>query len=267
MNMQVIWLSMIQGLTEFLPVSSSGHLILFGKFSNFGDQGQIIDIALHVGSLFAILIYFFSTIQDMIIGLYKNKLKPNFDDFGVRLSYFVVIATIPAIVIGGMLKFFGMDWARNIELIAYLLIIFGILLWYADKYKSTDKSLSDMKLKDAIIIGFAQCMAFIPGTSRSGITITFGRFLGFKRSDVAKFSMLLSIPSILAAGVLAFIEFQNSAELIGDLSISATIIFSFIFSFIAIYLMMKWLRYKTFLPFVIYRIIVGLILLFYVYGG
>jgi undecaprenyl-diphosphatase len=260
-SLHIFWLSIIQGLTEFLPVSSSGHLILFAKYTTFRDQGQTIDIALHIGSLIAVIYYFWNTIKGMIVELFQHKLKPKFEIENIRIAYYLLFATIPAIIIGGTLSYFGMNWVRTTKLIGWMLIIYSLLLWYADTKFSTQKSLSDMRLWEAIAIGFAQCLAFLPGTSRSGVTITVGRFLGFNRSEIAKFSMLLSIPAILAAGFLAAYHiYQGSA--ITELNLAYQAIgWSFIFSFLAIFLMMKWLRFATFLPFVIYRIILGILLL------
>ena len=265
-DMQIIGLSLIQGLTEFLPVSSSGHLILFATYAGFGDQGQEIDIALHIGSLIAVVLYFWSTIKLMLQELWQNKFKPVLDNFGVRLAYYLLFATLPAIVIGGVLTFWGMEWTRNTKLIGWLLIIYSILLWYADTYFKTDKTLKEMKLKDAMIIGFVQCLAFFPGTSRSGVTITVGRFLGYNRSEVAKFSMLLSIPSILAAGILTAYNLYQENALSQMINAFEAIGWSFVFSFLAILFMMKWLRHATFLPFVIYRIILGITLLLDAYS-
>ena len=265
-DMQVFWLALIQGLTEFLPVSSSGHLILFSKYTSFADQGQVIDIALHIGSLIAVVLYFGKTIQQMLVDLFKEKFLPNFQVEGVRLAYYIICATIPAIVIGGALKYIGMDWTRSTKLIGWLLIIYSIILWYADTKFSTSKTLKEMRLKDAIFIGFAQCLAFLPGTSRSGVTITVGRFLGYNRSEVAKFSMLLSVPAILAAGILAMYEIYQGGELSQLTMAYQAIGLSFVFSLSAIFLMMQWLRHATYLPFVIYRIILGICLLLDAYN-
>lgn len=265
-SLHIFWLALIQGLTEFLPVSSSGHLILFSKFTHYEDQGQAIDIALHIGSLIAVVLYFWPTIKGMIVDLTKNKILPKFDVANVKLAYFLLIATVPAIVIGGVLSFFGMEWVRSAKLIGWTLIIYAIILWYADTKFSATKDLSQMKLSEAILVGFAQCLAFVPGTSRSGVTITMGRLLGFNRSEIAKFSMLLSIPSIMAAGVLAIYALLNSGEVAKLAMAYQSVALSFIFSFIAIWGMMKWLQTKTFLPFVIYRIILGALLLANAYG-
>lgn len=265
-NINIIWLAFIQGFTEFLPVSSSGHLILFAKYLSNIDQGQAIDIALHIGSLIAVVLYFRTTIKTMFLDLLKEKFKPNFEIMGVRLAYFIVIATIPAIIIGGILSFLGTSWTRNTLLIGYLLIIYSILLWYADTKFNTTKTIASMNMRDAILIGFAQTLAFLPGTSRSGITITMGRFLGYNRSEVAKFSMLLSIPSILCAGFLATYTLYQAGNTAQIISGSYAILYSFIFSYIAILFMMKWLRTKTFLPFIIYRIILGTLLILDAYS-
>ena len=265
-NLNIFWLAFIQGFTEFLPVSSSGHLVLFAKYISSNDQGQAIDIALHIGSLIAVVLYFGNSIKKMLVALWQNKFKPNFQNKDVRLAYFIVIATIPAIIIGGALSYFGTSWTRNTKLIGYLLIIYSFLLWYADAKFKTNKNLEKMSLRDAILIGFAQTLAFLPGTSRSGVTITMGRFLGYNRSEVAKFSMLLSIPSILAAGILAMYSLYQANEIAQLIMGFQAIIWSFVFSFVAILFMMKWLRTKTFLPFIIYRIILGILLLLDAYS-
>lgn len=265
-NIQVFWLSLIQGFTEFLPVSSSGHLVLFAKYGGFADQGQAIDIALHIGSLIAVVLYFWKTICDMVKSLWINKFKPNFEISGIKLAYFIIIATIPAVIIGGMLSYFGTEWTRSTKLIGWLLIVYSILLWYADTYFSTSKDLKLMTLKDAMLIGFAQSLAFLPGTSRSGVTITMGRFLGYNRSEVAKFSMLLSIPAIVAAATLTGWEVWQQGNLKEIIWIFDGVIYSYLSSIIAIYVVMWWLKKSTFMPFVVYRIILGSILLLDSYG-
>lgn len=265
-SMHIFWLALIQGLTEFLPVSSSGHLILFAKLTSYGDQGQAIDIALHIGSLIAVVLYFWQTIKTMLQGLWQNKFLPNFENSGVRLAYYILFATIPAIVIGGIFSYIGTDWTRSTKLIGIMLITYSLVLWYADTKFSTAKTLKEMYLRDALLIGFAQCLAFIPGTSRSGVTITMGRFLGYNRAEVAKFSMLLSIPSILAAGIVAAYMVYTGTEFARITMAYQAVGMSFVFSFLAIFLMMRWLRFATFLPFVIYRIVLGTALLLNAYG-
>lgn len=265
-TINLILIAILQGITEFLPVSSSGHLILFSKFTSFPDQGLAMDIALHVGSILAVIIYFSEELYKMLLGLIKNYFLPNFKDYGNRIFYLICIATIPAIFAGILFKLYGADLVRNTKLIGWTIIIFGILLYFSDKIGMTIKKMDHLKISDVIIIGLAQCIALIPGTSRSGITITAGRFLGLERTEAAKFSMLLAIPTIIAAGCLAAFELYRIDNLSTIIYAIDCVTYSFISSIIVIYIMMWWLKTKTFLPFVIYRIILGTFLLLHSYG-
>ena len=195
-------LSALQGLTEFLPVSSSGHLILFSKFTTFPDQGLALDVAVHVGSILAVMIYFSETIWEMIKGVIKTWFIPNFKNPGSKLAWLIVIGTIPAVLAGLYLVKNGTEELRSAKLIGWTMLSFGILLYIADTVGMTIRKISHLTILDALLIGLAQCLALIPGTSRSGITITMGRFLGLERRDAAKFAMLLSIPTIAGAGFL-----------------------------------------------------------------
>lgn len=265
-TLQMVLLAIVQGLTEFLPVSSSGHLILFSKLTSFPDQGIAVDIALHIGSLAAVLIYFHKTIAEMFVGVFQNNLLPAFRNYGNRLAYLIIMASLPALAVGFMLRNYGMDGLRNPKLIGWTILIYGLILYFADKYGKTNKTTADITIKEALIIGFAQCLALIPGTSRSGITITMARFLGIDRSESAKFSMLLSIPTILAAGTLEgyrMLKNGSHGEILWAMDAAA---YSFAASILVIFLMMKWLKKSTFLPFVIYRIVLGIALLAYSYG-
>lgn len=265
-TLQLIWLAAVQGLTEFLPVSSSGHLILFARFSGFADQGIAMDIALHIGSLVAVLIYFHKTVGEMFWGVLKTKLLPEWKDYGNRLAYLILIASIPALIVGFVLRNYGMDWLRNPKIIGWTILFYGLLLYVADRVGKTTRTTADLSVKDAMLIGLAQCLALIPGTSRSGITITMARFLGVDRSEAAKFSMLLSVPTILAAGALEswrlFVQ-GKSAEILNAADAAG---YSFVASILVIFIMMKWLKKATFLPFVVYRVILGLALILYSYG-
>lgn len=265
-EIQIIWLALLQGITEFLPVSSSGHLILFSKFTDFPDQGAAMDVALHIGSIFAVVIYFLPTLWKMLVDLLKAHFLPDFKIDGVKLFYLLLIATIPALVCGAALKFYGMEWMRNTKLIGWNIMLYGILLWVADWSSATQKTIGKMTFKDAISVGAAQCLALLPGTSRSGITITMCRFLGLERREAAKFSMLLSIPTILAAGMLAAYGLWQSGDYEQIGAAFSAVGYSFVFSMAAIFLLMQWLKKWSFLPFVIYRIILGGVLLLDAYG-
>lgn len=264
--MQTIWLAIVQGLTEFLPVSSSGHLILFAKFTSFEDQGLAVDIALHVGSLLAVMIYFHKDILQMVKGIFSKYLLPDFKNSGNKLAYMIIIASIPALILGFILRNFGMESLRSARVIGWNILIYGLILFYADKVGKNNKTSDDIGYKEAVLIGVAQCLALIPGTSRSGITITMARFLGINRSDAAKFSMLLSIPTILAAGALEVFRLWRNSTLTDICDTLDAIGYSFVASIMVIFFMMKWVRKFSFLPFVIYRVVLGTALILYSYG-
>ncbi|HCU59412.1 MAG TPA: undecaprenyl-diphosphate phosphatase [Alphaproteobacteria bacterium] len=257
----IIALAIVQGLTEFLPVSSSGHLILFSRLTNLQDQGVGIDVALHIGSLFAVVIYFRHEIIEMIKELFAAKLKPDFSKPYNRLAYLLLIASVPALIAGFCLRNFGMEFLRNPKIIGCTILFYGLVLYFADRFFNSRRDLRDIKIKDAILIGLAQCLALVPGTSRSGITITMGRFLKISRVDAAKFSMMLSIPVIAAAGCLEGYRLFAQGNISEILAAFDAIFYSFIASYVVIYLMMKWLQKWTYLPFVIYRVILGLLIL------
>ena len=174
--MQTIWLAIVQGLTEFLPVSSSGHLILFAKFTSFEDQGLAVDIALHVGSLLAVMIYFHQDIFKMLKGVLQKCFLPDFNVQGNKLAYLIVLASIPALILGFWLRNFGMESLRSAGVIGWTILLYGIVLYIADRYGKNIKTTDDIGVKEAVLIGLAQCLALVPGTSRSGITITMARF-------------------------------------------------------------------------------------------
>lgn len=265
-NIQILYLSLLQGITEFLPVSSSGHLILMSKFTSFPDQGLALDVAVHFGSILAVMIYFSATIWEIIKGVFKTRFIPSFKNEGAKLFWLIIIGTIPAIVAGYFLKQYGMDWLRNTKIIGWTILGYGILLFIADKFSMTIRQIKHMGVVDAIVIGCAQCLALIPGTSRSGATITFARFLGLERREAAKFSMLLSIPAIFGATVLTGYEVWQAGNFQEISWMFDGVIYSYISSIVAIYIVMWWLKKSTFMPFVVYRIILGSILLLDSYG-
>lgn len=265
-ELQIIWLSLLQGITEFLPVSSSGHLILFSKFTEFQDQGTAMDVALHIGSIFAVIIYFSPTLWEMLKGLIKTKFLPSTKVEGAQLFYLLAVATIPVLFCGAALKYFGTEWLRSTKLIGWNILIYALILWVMDTWAVTVRKIRNLEYKDAIFIGLAQCLALFPGTSRSGVTITMCRFLGMERREAAKFSMLLAIPAILAAGLLAGYELWQSGDMKQIADAINAVGYSFIFSMAAIFILMQWLKKWSFLPFVIYRVALGTLLLLDAYG-
>jgi undecaprenyl-diphosphatase len=262
----IIILAIIQGVTEFLPVSSSGHLVLThtllgdGKPDLCWETNRLIDVAVHVGTLLSVLFYFRKDILMMLYGI----LKPKSDGF--NLSLYIIIASVPVIIAGFALQMAQPSFLCLVEVMAWMTLIFGIVLYFADKVDD-GKELKEMTWKSAFLIGLSQMLALIPGVSRSGITMISARFLGFSRVDAAKFSLLLSIIAISGAGFLTSLDLVEGGNISLGLDVAAAVILSFIAGYIAISLMMKWLSKATFMPFVIYRVALGIILLGLIYGG
>lgn len=263
---QLILISLIQGITEFLPVSSSGHLILLPSLTALQDQGQAIDVAVHVGTLVAVIIYFWQDVKEGLIGI-PRLVRGRVDTPGARLALGLVIATIPTIIAGVLLHVSGLsDALRSVAVIGWTMLVFGIVLYIADQWGKTTKTATEWGVRDAVIMGLWQVLALVPGTSRSGITITGARQLGYSREDGAKISMLMSIPIIIASGVLlgADVALHNETGLIRDMSIAAGL--SMISALATLTLMMRLLKSVSFTPYVIYRVVLGLALLWIAYS-
>ncbi|MCX7545325.1 undecaprenyl-diphosphate phosphatase [Marinicella gelatinilytica] len=239
-------LALIQGLTEFLPVSSSAHLILVGLLSDWQDQGLVIDVAAHLGSLLAVLIYFRRDIVALLSGREK------------KLFIQIVIASLPIVVAGLLLAGVYSDYGRSIPVIAAASIFFGVLLWYSQRWAG-DKNINN---KSALLVGIAQCLALIPGASRSGVTITAGMALGLSKSAAARFSFLLAIPTLLMATAYAGLKWYKEPTLIDVNAVVLVIALSFVFAWLVIALFMKFIERIDFIWFMLYRILLALILLF-----
>lgn len=257
--------ALIQGLTEFLPVSSSGHLILLPNLTGAEDQGQFIDIAVHVGTLGAVILFFWKDVRIGLLGV-PRMLTGKVDTPGAKLAFLLAIATIPVIVFGLILSVTGLSEAmRSITVIGWTMLIFGIVLYVVDQKGGTEKREADWSLRDAVIMGLWQALALIPGTSRSGATISAARALGYNREDGAKLAMLMSIPTIFASGLFLTLDVIADADMdaLKDGAIAA--VFAFIAALAALALMMRLLKSVSFTPYVIYRVILGLILLWIAY--
>lgn len=258
-------LALVQGITEFLPISSSGHLVLVPYVMQWQDQGLMMDIAVHVGTLGAVMVYAWREIGMMLTGLWK-LLRGRIDQ-GTRLMLQVIVGSIPVVIAGFMIAKYAGGMLRSVEIIGWTTLGFGLLLGLADRVGMTVRRLEHMSYGSALAIGMAQVLALIPGTSRSGITMTMARFLGFERADAARFSLLLSIPAIAGAGTLTGIDLWQS----GDVSLTRDVLIaaglSFASALVAITLMMTWLKHAGFMPFVVYRILLGALLLYLVYGA
>ena len=257
-------LALIQGITEFLPISSSGHLILVPAFTGWPDQGLVIDVAVHVGTLGAVILYFWRDLGAMALGL--GRLIKSRDDPGARLAGLLVVGTLPALIAGFFLNRYYPGGIRGLEMIAWTTLGFGALLYIADRFGMTVRCIEHLTYGDTLIIGLAQALALVPGTSRSGITMTAARFLGLERKEAARFSLLLSIPVIIGAGTLKGLELYRAGDmpLTGDAFIAAG--FAFVAALAAITAMMAWLRRANFTPFVAYRMVLGAFLLAAAYG-
>ena len=249
--LEIFLLSIIQGVSEFLPVSSASHLIIASNIYEFVNQSLLIDISLHLGSLLAILFYF----KEDIFDLNKNK----------NLFYKIAIGTIPLILFGYLL--YSTDiihQLRNIKVIAWATLFFGILLYIADKNKFLKKIDTDFNMKSVLIIGFFQVLALIPGVSRAGITITAGRILGFDRTDSTKISFYLSIPALLGASTLGIKDlFKENIDF--NLLVLVGVFLSFLFSLITIKIFFKFIKNFSLNVFVIYRIFLAIILFYIIY--
>jgi len=259
---QWIVLAVLQGVTEFLPISSSAHLILPSQLLGWVDQGLAFDIAVHVGSLLAVILYFRKTILQLAIHFCLSLIKKKHEPGLARQGWFIIIATIPAVIVGYLAEGFIETSLRSILVIAVTTTVFGLVLWWADAKASQRRNLEQLTWKDALLIGLAQAIALIPGTSRSGITMTAGLMLGLNKVDTARFSFLLSIPLIMAAGLLKTIELIQTPSAFDIQALMVGSVISFVSAFACIMLFLKWIERSGFLPFVIYRLFLGAVLFF-----
>lgn len=260
---QLIFLALIQGLTEFLPISSSGHLTLVHVLTGWADQGLMVDVAVHAGTLGAVLIYFRRDVWKMIVGsfmLLRGRMTPD-----GRLALYIVAATLPVIFFGyALLKSGLVGSLRTAEIVAWSNLFFAVFLWLSDRIGMTVRRLEHLSWGSAIVIGFAQVLALIPGASRAGVTISAARFLGFERAEAARFSMLLSIPTILGAGVATSAEVYQAGDMALGLDMMVAALLSLLAALGAIHIFMKMMTHMTLTPFVIYRLVLGVLLLAWV---
>lgn len=264
--LHLILVAIIQGITEFLPISSSGHLILLPNLLGLPDQGQVIDVAVHVGTLGAVMLYFRQEVARIFKGVLQ-MLKGQFSGPDAQLALLLGLATVPVVIAGLILKLTGGDdMLRSVTVIAWSTLFFGLVLWWADRTGKAEKTSADWSMRDAITMGLWQVLALIPGTSRSGITITGARQLGYAREDAARLAMLMSIPTIIASGALLGLEVASTMDSGAAKDAGIAAIFAFFAALAALHFMMRLLKSVSFTPYVIYRIALGVILLIYSYG-
>lgn len=272
--LHVVILAVVQGITEFLPISSSGHLVLaWEAFDAAGMAGieqaesdrLTLDIAVHVGTLAAVCLYAWREVGQMAGGIARLALgrwTP-----GARLAALVIVGSLPLVLVGGLFKEQVAAILRDTAVVAWATIGFGIVLYIADRSAMTFRRIEHMTFNAALVIGLAQVLALIPGTSRSGITMTAARALGFERVESARFSLLLAIPAILGAGSLAGYDLYESGNVVLGHEALVGAALSFAVALAAIMLMIGWLKRASFTPFVVYRILLGGVLLWWVYGA
>ncbi len=261
---QALALAVIQGLTEFLPVSSSAHLILPSQVLGWPDQGLAFDVAVHVGTLLAVVLYFRQDVITLIAAWFSSVIKQEHSEES-KLAWLIILATIPAGVAGIVFNETIETHLRSSAVIATTTVLFGLLLWWSDIKGRRTRSLPTINWKDAVIIGFSQALALIPGTSRSGITMTAALLIGFNREAAARYSFLLSIPLIAAAGLLKGVELAQTGTDAQWAMVGVGTIASFFSAYACIHLFLSFLERIGFTPFVIYRLLLGALLGLYLF--
>ncbi|GGC64715.1 undecaprenyl-diphosphate phosphatase [Marinobacter halophilus] len=253
---QAFFLGLLQGLTEFLPISSSGHLILVPAFFDWADQGVGFDLAVHIGTLLAVVLYFRKDVlaitHDGLLSLAKRRMIGQ-----GNLAWFLVIGTIPAGLAGLALLDMIDNELRAVEVMFVTTLVFGLLLGWADWLPKKNRTMDSLTWKDAVIVGCAQALALVPGTSRSGVTITAGLFLGLSREAASRFSFLLAIPIIALAGSVKLLEVATSDILVDWSGFLVGGVTSFLTAITAIHFFLKWLNKIGMWPYVVYRIILA----------
>lgn len=265
--LDLVALALIQGITEFLPISSSGHLVLWPLLTGRADQGVTMDVAVHVGTLAAVCLYFRSDAWQLLAGL-ADVARGRLGTEAARLFLLLALATLPAMAAGLALKLTGaVDALRALAVIGWTTLLGGLLLWLADRRGAQRRQGAEWGIGDAVIMGLMQALALVPGTSRSGITMTAARLLGFQRVGAARLSLLMAIPVTLAAGALETAELVRTGDFAPAGHLLAGAGLSFVAALAAIAVMMRMFRREwTMLPFVLYRLALGAGLLAIAYG-
>jgi undecaprenyl-diphosphatase len=262
--LEAIVLGIIQGLTEFLPISSSGHLRIVPAFLGWDDPGAEFTAVIQLGTMVAELIFFRHDLLRIARGFFGSLVKPELrGTLDARMGWYLIFATIPIGVLGLAFENDIETGARNLKLIGTTLIVLGLILLLADRMSKRERGMGELKLKDGLIMGSAQALALVPGVSRSGATITAGLFLGLERAAAARFSFLLSIPAVVLSGLFQLygIAFGGEAPDIGFGTLAVSTLFAFIFGYAAIAFILRYLATHTTLLFVVYRVVLGTLVL------
>lgn len=260
--LQAVLLGLIQGLTEFLPVSSSAHLVILPELGDWAYMGKSFDVALHFGTLVAIIAYFREDVMKLLVGCYGLLVERKIgDDAYRRMALLLVLGTVPVAIVGLLLEDQVEEWFNGIGSISTMLVVFGLLLLWADRQGSQKRGLWSLNWTEVLTIGVVQALALMPGVSRSGATMTAGMFLGLTREEAARFSFLLSLPAIAGAAGLKAIRLLNDPEMAATLvpTLVGTVTAA-ISGFLCIHYLLRFLRKQSFLPFVVYRVALGIAL-------
>ncbi len=266
---QSVMLGIVQGLTEFLPISSSAHLRIVPAIFGWDDPGAQFTAIIQLGTMAAVVLYFWRDLLAVVTAWFRSLTRPALrGELHARMGWYLIIGTIPIAIFGFLFRHQIENGARNLYLMGTTLIVFGLVLGAADYLGSKKRPVGDVNRKDAIIMGFAQALALIPGVSRSGATITVGLIMGLDREAAARFSFLLSVPAIVLSGVFGlFKEVGNSSGNAGWGAIIVATIVSFVVGYGAIAFLLKWLAQHTLYIFVVYRVALGLVILVFAGAG
>ncbi|MDN5892609.1 MAG: undecaprenyl-diphosphate phosphatase [Nocardioides sp.] len=266
--LKAVFLGTLQGLTEFLPISSSAHLRIFPEFLGWGDPGAAFTAVIQIGTELAVLIYFRKDIVRIASMWLKSLVKPEFrGHLDARMGWYIIIGSLPIVVLGILLKDVIESDFRSLWVIGTTLIVLGVILGIADRTSAGNRAIKDLGLRDAILMGFAQACALVPGVSRSGATISMGRFLGYDREAATRYAFLLAIPAVVGAGLFELKEIPHGHNDFGwGPTLTATIV-SFVVGYAAIAWLLRYVSTNSYMPFVIYRIGLGALVLALLAGG
>ncbi len=260
--LKAVFLGVLQGLTEFLPISSSAHLRIFPEFFGWGDPGAAFTAVVQIGTEIAVLLYFRHDIWRIATMWLRSIFRPEYRGHAdARMGWYVIIGSVPIVVLGLLLKDVIENDFRNLWVIGTMLIVLGVILGVADRVGSSERSMKDVGVREALLLGFAQAAALIPGVSRSGATISMGRLLGFDREAATRFAFLLAIPAVVGAGLFELKEIPHGHNDFGwGPTITATVV-SFVVGYAAIAWLLRWVTTRSYAPFVLYRIGLGALVL------
>lgn len=256
--LKAVFLGVLQGLTEFLPISSSAHLRIFPELFGWGDPGAAFTAVIQIGTEIAVLLYFRKDIWRIGSAWVQSLYRPEFrGQFDARMGWFIIIGSVPIVILGIVLKGIIEDHFRNLWLIGTTLIVLGVILGIADRVSASNKTVRALSIRDAALMGLAQAAALVPGVSRSGATISMGRFLGYEREAATRYAFLLAIPAVIGAGLYELKEIPGGHNDYGwGPTLTATIV-SFLVGYAAIAWLLRYISTKSYLPFVVYRVLLG----------